>query len=175
MDVAKAAQAALVTERAERQVLKVRKCSREELKKLPPLSDACLCGDETVLRMGRSGFSLGYVPMEKAQWRTFPPALPLPLPEMAFLLSASVYGAFQEERFCGLAVIRKDEHGWGEILDLRVDASCRRQGIATALLASCEGFARRRSLEGLRITVSDQNPVMCQFCLLYTSPSPRDA
>lgn len=80
-----------------------------------------------------------------------------------FWLSASVYGAFQEERFCGLAVIRKDEHGWGEILDLRVDASCRRQGIATALLASCEGFARRRSLEGLRITVSDQNPVMCQF------------
>lgn len=60
-----------------------------------------------------AGFSLGYVPMEKAQWRTFPPALPLPLPEMAFLLSASVYGAFQEERFCGLAVIRKDEHGWG--------------------------------------------------------------
>lgn len=101
-----------------------------------------------------AGFSLGYVPMEKAQWRTFPPALPLPLSEMAFLLSASVYGAFQEERFCGLAVIRKDEHGWGEILDLRVDASCRRQGIATALLASCEGFARRRSLEGLRITVS---------------------
>lgn len=144
-------------------MLKVRKLTREELNKLPPLSDACLCGDETVLRMGRSGFSLGYVPLEKAQWRTFPPALPLPLPEMVFLLGASVYGAFQEERFCGLAVIRKDEQGWGEILDLRVDASCRRQGIATALLESCEGFARRRSLEGMRITVSDQNPVMCQF------------
>ena len=144
-------------------MLKIRKLTREELKRLPPLSDACLCGDETVLRMGRSGFSLGYVPMEKAEWRTFPPALPLPLDEMAFLLSASVYGAYLEERFCGIAVIRRDEQGWGEILDLRVDASCRRQGVATALLASCEGFAKRRALEGLRITASDQNPVLCQF------------
>ena len=144
-------------------MLKVRKLTREELEKLPPLSAACLCGDETVLRMERSGFSLGYVPLEKAAWRTFPAAFSAPLAELPERLGASVYGAYLDQRFCGLAVIHQEESGWGEILDLRVDASCRRQGVATALLASCEGFATRRGLSGLRVTVSDQNPVRCQF------------
>lgn len=163
MDVATLAQAVAVSERAGRRMLKVRKLTQEELETLPPLSAACLCGDETVLRMGRSGFSMGYVPLEKAEWRNFPPSLPLPLPELITRMDASAYGAFEEQKFCALAVVCRDGQGWGELLDIRVDAAWRRQGIATALLASCEGFAVRRGLHGLRVTVSDQNPVMCQF------------
>ena len=145
-------------------MLVVRRLTEDMLNSLTPISDASLVGEETILRIGRSGFTLGYTPLNTAEWRVFPP-LGSATPEQAVHdPDAACFAAYQEDSFVGIAVIRASESGWGELADIRVDAAHRRSGVAHALLAACERFAIKRELHGLRVATSDQNPVMCQFC-----------
>ena len=146
-------------------MLTVRKLTPELMERLRPISDASLAGEEVMLRIGRSGFTLGYVPLPRAEWRSFPmvsraePARLLADPNAAILL------AFEDDVFVGQAAVAADgETGWTEIIDIRVDAAHRRQGVARALLNAIESFSHKHDMRGLRITVTDTNPAACQFC-----------
>lgn len=140
-------------------MLTVRKITPELLPKLRELSSASLAGEDVVLRIGRSGFTLGYVPLPRAEWRSFPPqARVLQSPGVTLL------GAFEDDVLVGSAALCEDDTGWTEILDIRVDAVHRRKGIARALLATVEDTSLRHGTMGLRMTVTDTNPTACQFC-----------
>ena len=122
-----------------------------------------LSGDTVAVRIGRSGLSLGYTPNGSAHWRSFGPC-PRALDAFAgYLRGAVILGASLEDRPVGIAAVVDSGRGWCEILDLRVDASCRLQGIGRALLDACRRYAERVGLAGVCMAVSDDNPVMCQF------------
>lgn len=144
-------------------MLTVRRLTAEEARHVPLMNDAVLIGDETFLRIGATGFRLSYVPLGKAEWRSFPYAHDEALHDLAEAEGAAVYGAFREERLAGLAAVACRLNGWAELCDVRVNAADRRQGVASALIAACEDFAHRRGMHGLRVTASEQNAVLCQF------------
>lgn len=136
----------------------------ENLSLLRPINAASLIGDEVLLRIGRGGFSLGYVPLSEVLWRSFPPRACASPEALLSDPNAEMYAALANSVDCiGLAGVTAGENGFAEILDLRVDAAYRRCHVASALLDMCEEFARRRSLRGLKMTVTDTNPVACQF------------
>ena len=159
-----------------------------QLSRLHPISDASLAGEESVLRIGRGGFSLGYVPLDKAQWRSFPPPRKADPAKLVTRPDAAAYAAFAGEALAGLACIVFDQDSaWTEIIDLRVDAAYRRQGVASTLLRTCEDASARQGMRGLKMAVPDSNPAACQFCehcgftlqgvdryALLSAPSERD-
>ena len=122
-----------------------------------------LCGEEVAVLISRSGFSLEYRPVANAVWRVFG------IEEEAIrrvnlgMDDTALFGAFRDEEMVGQAVVCRRPTRWAEILDLRVDAVCRREGVGTMLLSACERFARQHGMAGLSCTVGDDNPVMCQF------------
>ena len=146
-------------------MLTVRRLTPDLLDRIRPISDASLCGEDVMLRIGRSGFSLGYIPLPRAEWRSFPmpPAL-----QPALVVSdpcAAMFLAFDDEQFVGqAAVYMTPETRWTDILDIRVDAAYRRKGVARALLNAIESFSRKQGMNGLRIALTDDNTVACQFC-----------
>lgn len=144
----------------------VHKLTPETVQQLRPVSDASLVGEEVMLRIGRNGFNLGYVPMPRAEWRTFPPDR---LADPALLLgqpNAAMFAAFQDDgTFAGsAAVIADPATGWTRIIDIRVDAAHRRTGIASLMLDACESFSEKLGMRGLSIHIPDSNPAACQFC-----------
>lgn len=126
------------------------------------ISGAVLCGEDVMIQVGRLGFTLRYVNRENAEWRSFSPAQ-TDRPEFLLAQDGAVcFAAFRDDRFVGLLSMRINA-GWAEIVDLRVDASCRRQGVATALITECDRYADRHRLAGLRMAATDDNPVLCRF------------
>lgn len=146
-------------------MLTVRKLTPELTDRIRPVSDASLVGEDVMLRIGRTGFTLGYVPLGRAEWRSFPM---IPQADPLRLLgdpNAAVFLAFDDDVFVGQACVSADpENLWTRILDIRVDAAHRRKGVARALMASIESFSLKRDMRGIRITVPDSNTVACQFC-----------
>lgn len=129
-----------------------------------PVSDASLAGEEAVLRITRTGFSLAYTPLPRAQWRSFPPHEDA-APSLAVKDDRmALFGAFEGDTCVGSACVRVQSSNWAEVVDIRVDAAYRCRGFARMLLDSCEHFATVRGMYGLRISCTDTNPVMCQFC-----------
>lgn len=53
-------------------MLTVRRLTKELLTCLRPIDGTSLTGEDVMLRIGRSGFVLGYVPLPRAEWRSFP-------------------------------------------------------------------------------------------------------
>lgn len=128
------------------------------------LSDAVLTGEDVMLRVGRSGFTLSYVPLSKAEWRSYPPSTEA---DPACLIQderAALFAAYEDEQLIGLAAVRTDDKGWAQLLDIRVDAAYRRTGAASMLLDACDRFAAVRGMHGLRVEASESNPALCQFC-----------
>lgn len=146
-------------------MLTVRRLTPELLDSIRPISAASLCGEDVMLRIGRSGFTLGYVPLPRAEWRSFPaPAGLLPAQLLADTC-ATMFLAFDDDIFVGQAAIyNTPETRWTDILDIRVDAAYRRKGVARALLSAIESFSRQQDMNGLRIALTDDNTVACQFC-----------
>lgn len=142
----------------------VRRMMPEQLLGMKRLEDGVLIGEETMLRVGRSGFSISYVPMERAVWRNFPGPTADELTETLQDGRGALFGAMDGGRIIGLSCVRLIRTGWAEVRDIRVDASCRRQGIGRMLLDACERFAQEGGARGLRMEVSEANPVLCQFC-----------
>ncbi len=145
-------------------MLIVRRLTKALLDTWQPVSAESLAGEEAVLRIGRSGFSLSYMRLPRAEWRSFP--MP-PAAEPSRLTEepdAAVFAAYQEGRFVGSAAVRATDRGYGDVLDVRVDASFRRGGVARALLDACERFAEQRGMRALRLCCTDNNPAACQFC-----------
>lgn len=134
---------------------------KEPLTFAPRLNDQVLVGEEALLRVTRAGFQLAYLPRASAQWRSFPAEIGLN--GLIGDPDAAVYLAWAENRVVGWAAAYPDADGWTEVLDLRVDASFRRQGHGGRLLDMCRDFAKRRGSAGLRLRVSDANPVACRF------------
>lgn len=146
-------------------MLTVRRLTKELLTCLRPIDGASLAGEDVMLRIGRSGFALGYVPLPRAEWRSFP-ANGLVQPE-ALLADANsaMFLAFEDGCFVGQGAVTANRNtGWTEILDLRVEAASRRKGVARAMLGAMEGFSQRAGMQGLRMALTDDNTVACQFC-----------
>ena len=142
-------------------MLTIRRITAENQDLMRPVSDASLVGEDVVLQVTRSGFLLRYQPRDSAEWRSFPPALEAGLRLQAG--QAVLYGAFQDEVSIGSLIVRLTDSGWADILDLRVDVPVRRQGVATALMASCDRFAAKHEAYGIRLEASDRNPTLCRF------------
>ena len=144
-------------------MLSVRRLTEETLDSVKLLADAVLIGEETMLRIGRYGFELSYLPRPSAEWRSFPAPEEYSAKELIKQQNAAVFAAYVDERVVGLASVICLSSGWAELCDIRVDAAHRRQGVATALIAACERFVIRQGMHGLRVTASESNPVLCQF------------
>ena len=145
-------------------MLSVRRLTEETLGNVKLLADAVLIGEETMLRIGRYGFELTYLRMQSAEWRSFPPSEGFAPADLIGKPEAAVFAAYaDDERVVGVASVQCLPSGWAELCDIRVDASHRRKGVATALIAACERFAERQGMHGLRVTASESNPVLCQF------------
>ncbi len=145
-------------------MLIVRRLTKALLDTWQPVAAESLAGEEAVLRIGRSGFSLGYMSLPRAEWRSFPMMEEAEPARLADDPDAAVFAAYQEGRFVGSAAVRATKRGYGDVLDVRVDAPFRRGGVARALLAACERFAAQREMRALRLCCTDNNPVACQFC-----------
>lgn len=144
-------------------MLIVRRIKEETLHQVKELADSQLVTEEAVLRIGRMGLQLGYGALPKAEWRVFPP---VSYADPSFLVkddSSAFYGAFEGEKYIGCAAVTVNPNGWADVLDIRVDASFRRQGAGRMLLDKCASFAQKRELYGLRVACTDGNPGMCQF------------
>lgn len=144
-------------------MLIVRRIKADTLHQVESLTDNQLVTEEAVLRIGRMGLQLGYTPLVKPEWHSFPPVA---YADPAFLIAdeaSAFYGAFEGEKYIGCAAITTHPNGWADILDLRVDAAYRRQGAGRMLLDKCSAFAAKRELYGLRVACTDTNPGMCQF------------
>ena len=126
-----------------------------------------LCGDTVSVRIGRSGirpFTLAYQPAPSARWRSFPLSEEARMVLAGLLPDSALFGAFQDDEFVGQAMAVLSSSGWCHLVDLRVDTSHRLIGIGRSLLEACQRFAGKNGMAGLHLTVSDLNPVMCQFC-----------
>lgn len=146
-------------------MLTVRRLTRELLACLRPIDGASLAGEDVMLRIGRSGFTLSYVPLPRAEWRSFPADDRVQPEALLADENSAMFLAFEDDAFVGQAAARnRRDTGWTEILDLRVDAASRRRGAARALLGAMEGFSRNAGMQGLRMAVTDDNTVACQFC-----------
>ncbi|MBE5804181.1 MAG: GNAT family N-acetyltransferase [Clostridiales bacterium] len=146
-------------------MLIVRRLTAELLERIRPISDASLCGEDVMLRIGRTGFVLGYVPLPRAEWRSFPMPVGLQPSQLLGDPSAAMFLAFDDEVFVGQAIVyTTSETRWTDVLDIRVDAAHRRKGVARALLSAIESFSRKQGMNGLRIALTDDNTVACQFC-----------
>lgn len=144
-------------------MLTIRKLTANDLGELRPFADRALVGEAVHLKISRLGFQLDYLPLTKAEWRTFlPPAFADP----AIITrddASAFFAAFVDGRYVGCAAVTADPAGWAEVIDVRVDPSWRRKGVATALLGQCGFFCEQRGLHGLRVTATDQNPALCRL------------
>lgn len=142
----------------------VKRMTPELLQAVGRIEDGTLASEEVMLRVGRSGFSIQYLPLPRAEWRAFPPKPEANLHRLATEEASAVFGAWEAERVVGLACVRVKAEGWAEVVDIRVDASCRRLGLGRMLVNACDRFAAEHGAYGLKMEVSEANPVMCQFC-----------
>ena len=131
---------------------------------LRPFGDTALVGEAVHLKISRLGFQLDYLPLPRAEWRTF---LPVAFSDPAIITqdeASAFFAAFFEGKYIGCAAVTTHPSGWADVLDVRVDPSWRRKGIATALLNHCAHFSHTRGLHGLRIEATDHNPGLCRLC-----------
>lgn len=142
----------------------VQRITREALPLTGHLSDRVLTGEEVLLKVGRSGFGISYLPLNKAEWRAFPPSEESDPVQLIMDERAAVFAAYEDDRLIGTACVRTGEKGWAEVLDIRVDAPYRRTGAAGMLLDACDRFASVRGMRGLKVEASEANPALCQFC-----------
>jgi len=141
----------------------VRRIKPETLHQIAPLNDTQLVSEDAVLRIGRMGLQMCYMPAVRPEWRSFPAVT---YADPAFLVhdeASAFYGAFEGEKFIGSAAVTVNPNGWADLLDIRVDAAFRRRGAGRMLLDKCAAFAQKRQLYGLRAACTDHNPGMCQF------------
>ena len=141
----------------------VRKIRSDTLYQLSPLDDAELVAEEPVLRISTFGLELRYTPLPKPEWRQFTRPKHVNPVALVGSESSAVYAAFDGDRCIGSAAVTVMPYGWAEILDIRVDGACRRQGVGRMLLDKCNAFAQRNTLHGLRVIFTDQNPGVCHF------------
>lgn len=145
-------------------MLTVQRMTPDSLDAFRMLDGAILAGEDVMLRITRSGFALGYVPLPRAEWRTFLPDPRLQPEAVVGRSDASLYAAFEDGLLIGTAAVCATPQLWADVMDIRVAAQSRRQGVARMLLDACSDWSQRQGMQGLRMIVPDSNPVACQFC-----------
>ena len=141
----------------------VRRIRADNLHLVQPINDTQLVSEDAVLRIGRTGLQMAYMPAVKPEWRSFPPVTYADPTFLAVDESSAIYAAFEDDEYIGCAVVSDHPNGWADLLDIRVNATFRRQGAGRMLLDKCASFAIKRGLSGLRAACTDTNPGMCQF------------
>ncbi len=122
-----------------------------------------LAGEWVQVRVNRRGFQLEYTPLSTAEWRSWPTPAWLTRETLASHADWVCFFAFQAEKLMGQLVAKPASYRLCELVDLRVDASARRQGVGKELITACLDWAGKRALKGICAEVSDRNPVACQF------------
>ena len=122
-------------------MLAVKSLSLQEIPLLDSIAGQMPVSEEILLRIGRGGFTLNYIPAQGVHWETFPPPYPY---EAVTLLSnheQTILGGYDEGRLKAFAAVSCHRNGWVEVLEIRVDALSRRKGLVIALLAAtaCAG------------------------------------
>lgn len=146
-------------------MMTIKRLTADDLSLWRPISSASLVGEDVLLRIGRGGFALGYVPLQRAEWRDFPADASADPRTALNDERCALFGAFEDNAFIGAACVRiNPATRWAEITDLRVEAAHRRKGVARNLLDFCERLALKRGMHGLRLACTDTNPILCQFC-----------
>ena len=127
------------------------------------IDDRVLIGEDVLLRVTRTGFSLGYLPSSGSEWRRFQSTSDLNQ-LMNDSNHSAVFAAYDDDACIGCAAVRVSSSGWGRLVDLRVDASHRRMGAGSLLVDACQRFAQSHGMSGVSIATPDANTVICQFC-----------
>lgn len=146
-------------------MLTIRRITTANLADVTPIADHVLVGEEALVQIGRAGISLAWSPVGRAAWQPLPRRADADTELLCDMEDAAVFGAFMDGEYVGGACMYAAYDGWAELCDLRVDASHRREGVATALVETCDRLARNRGLYGLRCVTSDKNPTACRFLL----------
>ncbi len=122
-----------------------------------------LVGELAAVRVTRSGFSLEYMPLNKAEWRTYPPVSLFTPQELLKRKDAVCFFAFLDGQLAGQAVASHHWNNLAMLWDIRVNVHSRRKGVGRALLEACRSWALPRGLKGLMAETQDANPAACQF------------
>lgn len=74
-------------------------------------------------------------------------------------------GAYRDGTCVGLAILEKSFFKYLYLSDLKVAASCRKLGIGKMLVEKCMELAKERKMQGVSLTVQDNNLSACLFYL----------
>lgn len=74
-------------------------------------------------------------------------------------------GAYEGERCVGLAVLEKSFFKYLYLSDLKVAADCRNKGVGRMLIEACMAIAKEKNMQGVSLTVQDNNLSACLFYL----------
>ena len=122
-----------------------------------------LVGEMVTVRVNRSGFSLEYAPLSKAQWHTYPPEGLFAPQELLNRPEAACFFAFLGREPVGQAVAARHGNNLAKVWDIRVDVRSRRKSVGRTLLDACRNWAVEQGLGGLILEIQDTNPGACQF------------
>jgi len=122
-----------------------------------------LVGELAAVRVARSGFSLEYMPLSKAEWRTYSSDSLFTPQELLKRKDAVCFFAFLDGQPVGQAVVAQHWNNLAVLWDIRVDVRSRRKGVGRTLLEACRSWALHLGLKGIMVETQDGNPVACQF------------
>ena len=107
-------------------------------------------------------YSIEKFPPEQCSEMCFPDE-PYSYDEMAE--STDFIGAYQDGVCVGLAILEKSFFKYLYLSDLKVTASCRKLGIGKMLVEKCMELAKGKKMQGVSLTVQDNNLSACLFYL----------
>ncbi len=107
-------------------------------------------------------YSIEKFPPEQCSEMCFPDE-PYSYDEMAE--STDFIGAYQDGVCVGLAILEKSFFKYLYLSDLKVAASCRKLGIGRMLVEKCMELAKEKKMQGVSLTVQDNNLSACLFYL----------
>lgn len=111
---------------------------------------------------GKWGYDIQKFPPEQCSEMIFPDE-PYSYDEM--IAGTSFIGAYRDGICVGLAILEKSFFKYLYLSDLKVSASCRKLGIGKMLTDACMEIAREKGMQGVSLTVQDNNLAACLFYL----------
>lgn len=122
-----------------------------------------LVGEMVSLKVSRQGFTLEYMPQNKAQWHVWQAVQFFDPEELMERKDVACFLAFVDGQLAGQAMVMQHFNRLAMVYDVQVDVGLRRSGVGSELLAACRDWARRQGLGGLIAETTDSNPGACQF------------
>ncbi len=107
-------------------------------------------------------YTIEYFPPEQHGEMAFPDE-PYDYNEMS--AETSFIGAYQDGVCIGLAILEKSFYKYLYLSDLKVCASFRKLGVGKMLVERCMEIAKEKKMQGVSLTVQDNNLSACLFYL----------